>query len=245
MPFKITRPGVLVVALLFGFSTKGQRAEPNVDPGVYLVGGAMMFFALGLEASETFEPTPSPFLEQWVEPLAVKGSYALAGGWWIWAKVEGDPERLRVAQALVRSVAYSTAGSLALKAVFRRTRPGIEPDGWFEYGLEWDLSDAFPSGHSAVSVSMATTLVYSYPDEDWLPWVAYPIAGMACWERVANGKHHPTDVVAGALLGYSTGILALKPLEWERWGVRTYLGPGSFGMVWDLDGKTSPASTWR
>lgn len=200
---------------------------------------------MGLEQSLVFDPAPSPFLEQWVEPLAVKGSFALAGGWWVWAKVDKDADRLGVAQALIRSVAYSTAGSIALKAVFRRTRPAAESQGWFEYGLDWEDSDAFPSGHATVAVSTATTLVYSYPDEDWLPWVAFPLAGMACWERIASEKHHPTDVVAGALLGYTTGVLALRPLHWERWGVQTYFGPGTLGVVWNLDGKTSPASTWR
>ncbi len=222
-------------------STHAQHRA--LEPAVYVVGGGMLALALSYEQAPSLGPNPSPFLDQWIEPIALKGSVLLAGGWWVWAKIERDPQRLKVSEALVRSVAYSGISALALKAVFRRTRPGTEPQQWFAYNSDFDLSDAFPSGHSAVAVSTATTLVLSYPEERWLPWVAYPLAGLSCWERIANDRHHPSDVIAGALLGYTTGVLALRPIELDRFGARIYWSPEGLGLLWELDGRTSPAST--
>jgi undecaprenyl-diphosphatase len=239
MQLKGIGPCLLFFTLCTALSTHAQQRTPEV--GVYVVGAGVMALAFSYEQSGSPGPMPSPFLERWVEPLAVKGSVGLAGAWWVWAKIDRDSERLAVSEALIRSVAYSGLSTLALKAVFRRTRPGTEPQQWFAYDQAFDLSDSFPSGHSAVAVSTATTLVLSYPEERWLPWVAFPLAGLACWERLANDQHHPGDVVAGALLGYTTGVLATRPISLDRIGARVYWMPEGLGLVWELEGRDSPA----
>jgi hypothetical protein len=57
---------------------------------------------------------------------------------------------------------------------------------------------------------VATVFAGEYRDKRWVPWVAYGTAGLVAASRVALGRHFPTDVVAGALLGRSVGRMVLS-----------------------------------
>lgn len=90
-----------------------------------------------------------------------------------------------------RQALYSvgTAGGLALlgKSLFPEQRP--------------DNSDnnSFPSGHSALAFSSATTVYRRYGLRYALP--AYAVATFTGAARVAAKKHHWYDVAAGAVIG--------------------------------------------
>lgn len=69
------------------------------------------------------------------------------------------------------------------------------------------LDPSFPSGHSAYAWMMATLL------SKWFPRyriIFYIVAGFIGWTRIYLGLHYPTDVIAGALLGYGITKLFLK-----------------------------------
>ncbi len=65
---------------------------------------------------------------------------------------------------------------------------------------------SFPSGHSAVAFSIATSASLSYPE--W--YVIVPTmtwASATALARVWRGVHYPSDILVGAVIGTSMGIL--------------------------------------
>ena len=75
------------------------------------------------------------------------------------------------------------------------------------------LDPSFPSGHATYAFMMATLLAHRFPRH----WIAfYVIAGFIGWTRIYLGLHYPTDVIAGAMLGF--GITKIFPNK--GWGNR-------------------------
>jgi len=99
-----------------------------------------------------------------------------------------------------------TYGSVVvLKHVFDRERPyQAYPNCIKNYRSDADGS--FPSGHSAGSAALATTLSLRYPT--WYvigPSVAYAL--YTGFSRIHLGMHHLTDVVAGYALGSGIAVV--------------------------------------
>ncbi len=67
-----------------------------------------------------------------------------------------------------------------------------------------------PSGHAMNAALMATFTAWFYPRARW--WVIAMAFGVAL-SRVYNGAHYPSDVVAGALLGITSGLFSLWGAE--------------------------------
>lgn len=64
-------------------------------------------------------------------------------------------------------------------------------------------NNSFPSGHTAIAFSSATTLYRRYGWQVGFP--AYAVAALTGTARVAARKHHWYDVVAGAAIGTGSG----------------------------------------
>ena len=69
-------------------------------------------------------------------------------------------------------------------------------------------SDKFslPSGHSAAAFLVAIIISHFFPEYTWL------LLGWACGvavSRVVLGVHFPADIIIGAIIGSSCGLLAL------------------------------------
>jgi len=106
----------------------------------------------------------------------------------------------------------AAALTMALKQLIRRPRPyaalsdiaardpGHRGDDVFD-------PHAFPSGHTAIAVALATSLSLSAPQ-----W--YVIAPAAAWAtamgvgRVWQGVHYPSDVLVGAGIGAASAVAA-------------------------------------
>jgi undecaprenyl-diphosphatase len=96
-------------------------------------------------------------------------------------------------------------GAKVVKRGFRRGRPAAHVEssrirGRAASGL------GFPSGHAAVSMTLATIACPELPHPG--PEVAYAIAALTAIGRVYVGAHLPADVVGGAGLGLATGAIA-------------------------------------
>jgi hypothetical protein len=85
------------------------------------------------------------------------------------------------------------------KTAFGRVRPNhAGPGRWFAGG------DSFPSSHAAHAFLIASVLDATIDRPAWR-WAIYPLATGVALERVHEGVHYPTDVIAGGLLGWWIG----------------------------------------
>jgi membrane-associated phospholipid phosphatase len=101
-------------------------------------------------------------------------------------------------QALVVNAVYTSV----LKEVTSRSRP----DG--------SNTLSFPSGHTSAAFALATTANAHYGWRAGVP--SYLAAGAIGLSRVTTHKHHLSDVVAGAALGFVTGRTAVRVNEEPR-----------------------------
>src|SRR5262245_52451321 len=62
---------------------------------------------------------------------------------------------------------------------------------------------SFLSGHTTGAFALATVLAERYAQHRWVPFTAYGLAGLVAFSRVSNQNHFPSDVFAGAVIGYS------------------------------------------
>ncbi|MCA9583408.1 MAG: phosphatase PAP2 family protein, partial [Myxococcales bacterium] len=64
---------------------------------------------------------------------------------------------------------------------------------------------AWPSGHTSSHMALASSLVAFYPDEVWLPFVAYPFVALIGLAAVEDDHHWLSDVVAAGFTGHAIG----------------------------------------
>ncbi len=110
----------------------------------------------------------------------------------------GDEKARDASKLCVVSLVSGQLACGALKAVVNRPRPEEESSS------RWNSS--FPSGHAAGAFSLATVLSNRYPR--WRP-VFYFVASAVALSRVYLGRHYPSDVLAGSLIGYASSRVVL------------------------------------
>jgi membrane-associated phospholipid phosphatase len=106
---------------------------------------------------------------------------------------------------LLMSIGLGTLISQNMKVAVNRTRPQDKyPNEIFS--LSPTHTKSFPSGHTAMAFATATTLTLQY--KKW--YVAAPAYAWALgvsYSRMYEGKHYPTDILAGAVIGTGSGFL--------------------------------------
>lgn len=101
------------------------------------------------------------------------------------------------------SFAISGIAVSVLKVLVHRPRPYVTlspPDSWIRYWRAHEFL-SFPSGESTTSFAIAASLSLWFPRMQIPLLIAAAIVAMA---RVIVGDHHPSDIVAGAMLGIAT-----------------------------------------
>jgi YegS/Rv2252/BmrU family lipid kinase len=114
----------------------------------------------------------------------------------------------RAAVYVVAVMVSSTLANRLLKMVFDRDRPEWQ---WLTRLHE---SPSFPSGHATGIASMVTALLVlalMFVRRGGLRRAAY-VAGtllvvVVCLDRVLLGRHYPSDVIAGAMLGVAVALV--------------------------------------
>jgi len=88
-----------------------------------------------------------------------------------------------------------------LKFLVNRERPlfFLEMASKLSKGPGEILDPSFPSGHAVFAFMMATLLANRFPPYRFIFFI---VAAFIGWTRIYLGVHYPTDVIAGALLGY-------------------------------------------
>lgn len=102
-----------------------------------------------------------------------------------------------VAMIISQSIVYS------LKAILSRERPYKILEHLNTFGIE--MKDySFPSGHSASSFSIATTIALNNPKLSIYVFTLAMIVGIS---RIYLGVHYPTDVAVGIFLGVGISLV--------------------------------------
>jgi undecaprenyl-diphosphatase len=100
-----------------------------------------------------------------------------------------------------------------LKLLSRRHRPESSTIPLIRQLSHLPLSSSFPSGHAASAVAFATAASLE------LPAAAVPLGVLATGvavSRVYTGVHYPSDVVVGAAIGASVGVLTQRAADARR-----------------------------
>ena len=106
------------------------------------------------------------------------------------------------AEAVLDSVIVSEV----FKLTMRRERP-LDGDG---KGRFFQGGSSFPSGHSTVSWALASVVAHEYNSNIFYPIAAYSLASLVSFSRLSGQNHFPSDIFAGAALGWFTGRYVFK-----------------------------------
>lgn len=103
-----------------------------------------------------------------------------------------------------------------LKLTVQRVRPRdfnwTFESVWITFSKEMNQGVAmqsFPSAHTATAVGLALILTALFPRGKWFFAV---MAGLVGMQRIASSSHFPSDVFAGATIGWLVGMLCVSLL---------------------------------
>jgi membrane-associated phospholipid phosphatase len=126
--------------------------------------------------------------------------------WTVWLF---DPTVWRNIVIMV-AVYTASALSLGIKRLVGRVRPDHPNAGSFTgiTRVHDNSIESFPSGHTACAVALSATLAHYFPVTSAVVWTLAALCGIL---RYLVDAHWPSDILAGAFLGYS--------VAWAVWTV--------------------------
>jgi len=155
---------------------------------------------INLERNKSLDPS-FKFITNSVSPMSIGAPIAVLG----LGLIQKDSSLKINGIIMVEALCVNTFTTTALKLAFNRDRPFVTYpylDKQAEAG-----SYSFPSGHTSSAFTLATSLSMAYPK--WYVIVpSYVYACAAGYSRMHLGVHYPSDVLAGALVGAGSAILA-------------------------------------
>ncbi|UCH93948.1 MAG: phosphatase PAP2 family protein, partial [Candidatus Aminicenantes bacterium] len=122
-----------------------------------------------------------------------------------------DDRAKETARLSLKSMLHAVVVTQVLKRIFHRQRPFVEDgvDRWFVDG-KGKAYRSFPSGHTSTAWSVATVIAGMYRDKPAVPVICYSLATLVGISRMTENKHWASDVLVGAVLGYSIGRFVLR-----------------------------------
>jgi membrane-associated phospholipid phosphatase len=124
----------------------------------------------------------------------------IAGGMYLLGKITDDDHKRETAMLSGEAAVNALGVSTALQHAFGRQRPGDGNGG----GGFWRNGTSFPSDHATAAWAVASVIAHEYPGP-LTKLLAYGLASAVSASRITGKDHFPTDVLAGAAIGWFTG----------------------------------------
>jgi membrane-associated phospholipid phosphatase len=115
----------------------------------------------------------------------------------------GDSHALETGVLGAEAMANSGVVYAVLQLIAERERP-LQGTGQGHFFRTSGLDNSFPSGHTIITWTAASTIAHEYP-KPWVEWLAYGTAAAVSMTRFTSLQHFPSDVVVGSTLGYLIG----------------------------------------
>lgn len=101
--------------------------------------------------------------------------------------------------------------TFAIKLSVMRPRPFMAYEDLINLIMPSEMN-SFPSGHTSSSIACAAIL-YKYLPKRW-GILAYVLAILIAFSRLYVGVHYPSDILAGAAVGWISAYLAVCLWNW-------------------------------
>uniref|UniRef100_A0A7C3Z0W8 Phosphatase PAP2 family protein n=1 Tax=candidate division WOR-3 bacterium TaxID=2052148 RepID=A0A7C3Z0W8_UNCW3 len=149
----------------------------------------------------------NPYLDYVMEGFSFVGSRN-AGLIFCSLTLFGDNYMRDTGKGMFSSIIISQGITTLLKLIVNRERPDGKTDR---------LNSSFPSGHSSGIFGVSYILSHRYPETTIY---VYSLATLVSFSRVYLGRHYPSDVIAGAIIGLFSGYITEKLFKGENYGHR-------------------------
>lgn len=188
-------------------------------------GGAIALNQHGDDANARFFKREDHFSQNWRDAFSLAGSpathFVVAGLWYTIGIKAQDDKTYEVGRKLIDALVINGVSTVAIKAVSGRHSPNGE-------------SQAFPSGHTSSTVTLAAVMHEAYGPLVGLP--LYGLSALAAIERLDDREHWVSDVVFGAALGWVVGHTVASGHRPEIFGgeIAPYVNPDAniAGLAW-------------
>ncbi len=191
-------------------------APTRWDGGNWLAAAGAGAFAVGTTAfdrsiRDSVQARRSAKLDRFsraFQHLGADGSYLVLAGFEGYHFLAGDERSQAVfIDGLAASLIASGFIAPALKYSVGRERPS---DTANPYRFRpFTNHNSFPSGHTTQAFAVATVIASHYPAW-WVEALAFGSAGLVGYCRIEQNAHFTSDVVAGALIGWSVARSVVK-----------------------------------
>ena len=204
----------------------GQTADTTrwtVSPGLVGSGVGGMSLGLvpsifsingGLPACAPCDPATLPGIDRWAVSTGRSawniassvGELGLVAD--TWYELYRLPNGTKHLAASVEAAAWNFGLTRLAKAVFNRNRPVLYTEEAIGAQGSVTTHRSMYSGHTSTAFTLATSYVLSMTHKKGLGrfWPLITAAGLGAM-RVAAGKHFPTDVLVGMVMGSGTALV--------------------------------------
>jgi len=138
-----------------------------------------------------------PWLDRPMSALSAAGDAKIGIAVCAGVGLFGGQRGYRAAKLALAADAGSALVTYGLKCAVNRARPD---------GIADRPNSSFPSGHATGAFALAAVFGHEYPG---LAIPCYTVAAGIALSRVYRGRHYPSDVLAGAAIGFGCARLAL------------------------------------
>lgn len=157
-----------------------------------------------LRSLNSLETVPSDKFFRFVSNSNFDIVLAIPAGMAITGLIKHDKKMIRNGCVNLTSTIICSGVTAAMKYSINRDRPFITYPDIVQKSPAG--SPAFPSGHTSIAFSAATSLSLSYP-KWYIVIPSYSWAASVGYSRMHLGVHYPSDVIVGAMVGAGSAWL--------------------------------------